>query len=219
MPVIHLLAVATAASAWCLAILGFRISTAGNLQFMFLSWNLFLAAIPLGLALLLHSSPRTARWSLGLPIVAGWLLFFPNAPYVLTDLIHLRSRAGVPLWYDLLMILSFALVSLWMGFQSLHLVHSWISRRTSPLIGWFFTGACMILCGFGIYLGRFLRWNSWDIVSNPLPLIEDIWARVSEPATHPQTWGVTLGFGGLLMLGYLFWVSPALRTTKQLHAD
>jgi uncharacterized membrane protein len=219
MPVINLLAVTVAACAWCLTILGFRISSAGNLQFAFLSWNLFLAAIPLGLALVLHASSRTGRWSLGLPLVAGWLLFFPNAPYVLTDLIHLRARTGVPLWFDLLMILSFALVSLWMGFQSLHLVQAWIARRTSRRLSWCFAGACMLLCGFGIYLGRFLRWNSWDIVSHPLPLLADIWSRVSEPASHPQTWGVTLGFGGLLMLGYLFWLSPATRTTSPLHAD
>jgi uncharacterized membrane protein len=185
-------------------------------KFVFLAWNLFLAAIPLGFAVLLS---KIERWRLATPFISGWLLFFPNAPYVLTDLLHLHPRSGIPVWYDLLMLLSFALVSLWMGFQSLQLVQVWIARKSSLLMAWSFVGICLMLSGFGIYLGRFLRWNSWDIVSNPGSLLGDIWERFADPLAHGQTWGVTLGFGGLLLVAYLFWMFSTTSTTSSDNAD
>jgi uncharacterized membrane protein len=217
MPVFRLLSLAAVACVWCAALLSFRFYWSGHTWFSFMVWNLFLAAIPLGFAALLA---KTNRWRLAAPLIAGWLLFFPNAPYVLTDLLHLRERGGVPIWYDLLMLLSFALVSLWMGFQSLHLVQNWIARKTSPLMAWSFVGISLMLSGFGIYLGRFLRWNSWDIVSNPMALLGDIWARFADPLSHGRTWGVTLGFGGLLLVAYLFWMfSHTTPKPTRDHAD
>lgn len=218
MPVLRPLALAAAACVWCIAVLGLRFHWAGHSYFTFMIWNLFLAAIPLGFAALLA---KVDRWRFGAPLIAGWLLFFPNAPYVLTDLIHLRARPGIPLWYDLLMLLSFALVSLWMGFQSLQVVQVWIQRRTSRFMAWSFVGVSLLLSGFGIYLGRFLRWNSWDIASNPLALLKDIWVRFADPLAHGQTWGVTLGFGGLLLVAYLFWMFSVTSsaTASRDHAD
>jgi uncharacterized membrane protein len=216
MPVIRLLSIAAVACVWCAALLGYRIHWAGHTKFVFLAWNLFLAAIPLGFAVLLS---KIERWRLATPFISGWLLFFSNAPYVLTDLLHLHPRSGIPVWYDLLMLLSFALVSLWMGFQSLQLVQVWIARKSSLLMAWSFVGICLMLSGFGIYLGRFLRWNSWDIVSNPGSLLGDIWERFADPLAHGQTWGVTLGFGGLLLVAYLFWMFSTTSTTSSDNAD
>lgn len=217
MPIFRLLFVATLASAWCLALLGLRYHWSGHAWFSFMAWNLFLAAIPLGFAALLV---KTNRWRLATPLIAGWLLFFPNAPYVLTDLLHLKERGGMPLWFDLLMLLSFALVSLWMGFQSLQLVQTWIAKKTSSWVAWAFVGMSLLLSGFGIYLGRFLRWNSWDIVSRPEALMHDVWVRFADPFAHERTWGVTLGFGGLLMIAYLFWMFAASSSRDlRTHAD
>jgi uncharacterized membrane protein len=217
MPVLRLLSIAAVACVWCAVLLGYRFYWAGYTKFAFLAWNLFLAAIPLGFAVLLS---KIERWRLAAPLISGWLLFFPNAPYVLTDLLHLRQRTGIPIWYDLLLLLSFALVSLWMGFQSLQLVQVWISRKSSPLTAWSFVAVSLFLSGFGIYLGRFLRWNSWDIVSNPVSLLGDIWERFADPLAHGRTWGVTLGFGGLLLVAYLFWMfsHTAPKPTRD-HAD
>lgn len=215
MPVIRLLSIAAVACLWCAVLLGFRLHWAANTKFVFLVWNLFLAAIPLGFALLLS---KVERWRLAAPLISGWLLFFPNAPYVLTDLLHLRPRSGIPVWYDLLMLLSFALISLWLGFQSLQLVQAWIARKSSALMAWCFVAVSLFLSGFGIYLGRFLRWNSWDIVSNPVSLMGDIWERFADPLAHGQTWGVTMGFGGLLLVAYLFWQFSTNTTTHE-HAD
>jgi uncharacterized membrane protein len=199
---IRLLLLSGLACSWCCSILLLRFHIAGNQTFRFMVWNLFLAAIPLGISLIM---PRVrSRWAAAL-ILPVWLLFFPNAPYVLTDLIHLKLSPIVPSWLDLLMLLSFALVSLWMGFESLRLMHLWVARRSGVFAGWCFATATLFLTGFGVYLGRFLRWNSWDILTRPWYLIEDIGERFLFPLEHLRTWGFTLGFGGLLVLAYLLW--------------
>ena len=200
----RLLFLTSLACLWCMVLLNIRQEISGQGWFGFMGWNLFLAGIPLGLSLSLQ---RIRHPLLGMPLIATWLLFFPNAPYVLTDLVHLKQRAGVPLWYDLLLLMSFALVALWMGFQSLRIVQDWVAQRTSALIAWGFVLTSLVLSGFGIYLGRFLRWNSWDIVSRPHALFRDVLVRVTDPLAYTSTWLVTLGFGGLLIIAYLFWVA------------
>ncbi|MDZ4403923.1 DUF1361 domain-containing protein [Prosthecobacter sp.] len=199
---------------WCCAVLNVRFHLAGHHNYAFLLWNLFLAAIPLGLSLGLV---RIKRLVFALPLLAIWLLFFPNAPYVLTDLIHLspHNRGHVPLWLDLLMLLSFALVSLWFGFQSLRIVQHWFARRFSRMTAWSVTLGSLVLSGFGVYLGRFLRWNSWDIVHQPQHLLQDIVSRVLNPLHHGNTWSFTLGFGTLLILAYLVWISATTMQPEQ----
>jgi uncharacterized membrane protein len=189
---------------WCIALLAARLSWSGQPHFMFMLWNLFLAAVPLAFSFMLAG---VRRWPLAFPLLGAWLLFFPNAPYVLTDLLHLRVRPGLPLWYDLLLLMSFALIALWLGFQSLRLVQDWVAQRTSAAVAWAFVVASLVLSGFGIYLGRFLRWNSWDILSRPQALFTDIFVRFADPLAHTKTWLVTFGFGGLLIVAYLFWVT------------
>lgn len=200
MPVFRLICLAFLACAWCSSLLLCRLLWSESLWFKFMIWNLFLAAIPLGFSVLL---PFVRRWVFALPLLVGWLLFLPNAPYMLTDLIHLRQRPGVPVWFDLLMLQSFALVALWMGFESLRLVQHWMEERSSKVFSWLFVFACLLLSGFGIYLGRFLRRNSWDILGNPKVLFNDILDRVINPMAHGSTWGVTFGYGGLLIVCYL----------------
>ena len=190
---------------WCCIMLNLRIHLAGHPYFIFMLWNLFLAAIPLGLSLGLR---QINSLTLALPLLAVWLLFFPNAPYVLTDLIHLNEHPGnVPKWLDLLMLLSFALVSLWFGFQSLHIVQHWFARKFSQATAWCVTVGSLGLSGFGVYLGRFDRWNSWDLLHRPMSLLRTIASYGLHPLAHTRTWGFTLGFGTLLILAYLFWFS------------
>lgn len=190
------------AGGFCLALLAARIHFSGRPSFYFLSWNLLLALLPLvfaAVALLLHGLGRRilARMAL-LP----WLLFLPNAPYILTDLMHLKLRAPIPLWYDLLMLLSFALTGLLFGYLSMvcaeRILLSTFKRRIVLLMH----GAVLLLCGFGIYLGRILRWNSWDIMTRPVSLFRTIADRVLDPLAHPTTWLITLGMGGLLIIGF-----------------
>ncbi|MEZ5387076.1 MAG: DUF1361 domain-containing protein [Prosthecobacter sp.] len=206
------------ATIWCCTVLIARFHVAGHFGYVFLLWNLFLAAIPLGLSLGLEHVRRITH---AVPLLSMWLLFFPNAPYVLTDLIHLNAnRHGrVPQWLDLLLLLSFAFVALWFGFQSLHLVQRWFTRRFSRATAWVVTVTCLGLGGFGVYLGRFLRWNSWDIVHRPHLLLKDIASRILDPLHHSHTWSFTLGFGTLLLFSYLFWISTATPAFERRNVD
>ena len=132
-----------------------------------------------------------------------WLLFFPNSPYILTDLFHLATRSGMPKWFDLLMLLSFAWTGLVMGIFSLMDIQSVVTRRYSEILAWFCSVVFIVLGSFGIYLGRYLRWNSWDIVTTPQPLIRDIYHIVVDPLNHPGTVGITLVFSAFLTLVYM----------------
>lgn len=131
-----------------------------------------------------------------------WVLFFPNAPYILTDLFHLRYRTTMPIWYDLIMILAFAWTGLLFGFLSLRDIESFFTERVGGMITKIGVFLMLFLCGFGIYLGRFLRWNSWDVINEPMKLLFDISDRFTNPFLHPRTWGVTLMMGLFLNIVY-----------------
>jgi uncharacterized membrane protein len=131
-----------------------------------------------------------------------WLLFFPNAPYILTDLFHLRHRAEVPIWYDLILIIAFAWTGLLYGFFSLLDIEQKRPFALSQTLHIVFIVGLLFLSGFGIYIGRFLRWNSWDVVSHPLGIFTDVFDRFINPTDHPRTWGVTIFMGLLLNMMY-----------------
>lgn len=186
-------------SVWCVALVVGRIPFAGRLNYEFMVWNLFLAILPLVFSeIVRRTDSRAARWSLG----AVWFLFFPNAPYILTDFVHLKPKDGVPIWYDLLLLMSCAAVALIMGFVSLQQMQHIVAKARGAVTGWIFVVITLFSAGFGIYLGRFLRWNSWDIVMNPVGLAWDVIRHLSNPVLHPATYGVTIGFGVLLSLCY-----------------
>ena len=179
-----------------------RVLLTGKGLFMFLVWNLFLALIPFGLSTLLGLAAGPLRARLLLPVGAAWLLFFPNAPYLITDLFHLDQRPGVPLWYDLALILSCAWNGLMLAYASLADMQRLVQLRLGTGAGWAFATLALLLSSFGIYLGRYLRFNSWDVLANPLTLFFDIANRILHPFSFPGTWGVTLVFGLFLLVGY-----------------
>jgi uncharacterized membrane protein len=168
-------------------------------QHLFLVWNLFLAWIPVALALWLEERDRRRPgkdwrfWSAAF----AWLMFFPNAPYILTDLRHLKLATKLQWWTDLIIILLFALTGLVLAFLSLHRMHALVSRRRGWLVGWAFVLAVAFLTGFGVYLGRFERWNSWDVIVRPLAFVAD-----SPNWLHYHTAKFTVLFGLLLATAY-----------------
>ena len=189
---------------WCAVMLLARVIYSHSLTYSFLAWNLFLAALPLAMG-------TCFAWSYArrLPVLlqAGfftlWLAFFPNAPYILTDFIHLRERLPVPLWFDIALLASFAGTGLFFGYASLAELEAVIAQKFSTLAGWALALGVLLLSGFGIYLGRFLRWNSWDALANPFGLFADIAQRILHPLSHPRTAAVTIIYGVLLCLGYV----------------
>lgn len=169
--------------------------------FLFFNWNLFLAFIPWVISSLIMLKGEI-KLTLLVGLIAVWILFFPNSPYILTDLFHLRVRAEVPIWFDLIVILSFAWTGLMYGFISLMDIEVLLQRYLSKRVITLLTISFLFLSSFGIYLGRFLRWNSWDIISNPMGLTYDIADRLINPFAHSRTWGLTILMGILLNMMY-----------------
>lgn len=192
----------TLACSFSVGMLFFRMVASGSTSFRFLVWNLILAAVPVLFSSLAFFVSRS-RWKwMGALFLIPWLLFFPNAPYILTDLLHLKERAPIPMWYDLLMLLSFALNGLFLGFLSLGMVEAVFERlfgRTAALIGVF---ACAFCAAFGIYLGRFERWNSWDLWRRPSGVLSDILPALYHPLSHARIWLITVLLGLLILTGY-----------------
>ena len=193
-------------SAFALSLLAARILRAETWEYRFLVKNLFLAWMPFWLALALDALDALDRRRASLPALlavgAAWLLFFPNAPYLITDFVHLYQRHAVPLWFDILMLTAFAWNGLLLGFASLRLCHRVAERRVGVAGGWALVVVSLVLAGFGIYLGRFVRFHSWHLLTDPLTILADIGGRVLNPAAHPRTWGMTAVIGGFLCLGY-----------------
>ena len=186
-------------SALSLVLLVCRIHWTGNVNYVFLTWNLFLAWIPLCCAMALEKMNN--RWTI-CTLFCCWLLFFPNSPYILTDLFHLRPKENVPIWFDLVLILSFAWSGLFLGYFSLYKVQLFLETLFSRRTVWLFVVAIMVLCAFGIYLGRYPRWNSWDLLTNPVDLLRNITRMLLHPFDHPRMLGVTFFFSLFLTVSY-----------------
>lgn len=189
--------------AWCVALIGFRVQRTGSAEFLFLIWNLFLACIPLLASRVLRAAhERKASDALQLGLFAVWLLFLPNAPYILTDLIHLQPNPTGMFWYDLAVLLSAAGTGLLLGYSSLFDVQKIFEQRFNALCGWSVAVGALLLSGYGVYLGRVWRWNSWDVLVNPRGLFAQIVDCVINPSMHFQTYAFSGMFGIGLVLGY-----------------
>ncbi len=181
----------------------FRMYYSGYDTFIFFNFNLFLAALPYCIStLFLLYYKRIHSVFLIVIILSTWLLLFPNSPYIVTDFFHLEQRPGIPYWYDLGMIFSFAWNGLLMGFISLYDIQTALQRRFGLFKGWAFSIISLVLGSFGIYLGRYERLNSWDVITNPVGLLFDITDRFIHPISHPRTTLMTILFSVVLILGY-----------------
>lgn len=171
-----------------------------NLTYAFLVWNLWLAWIPFLLTGWLSRAQLPALAFYGMALV--WLLFLPNSPYIVTDLIHLRDRPPVPLWYDGVLILVFAVTGLLLGFFSVGRMEALLARRWGARPAQWVSVGVFFLCGVGIYLGRILRWNTWDIVVHPRAIAADLLHMAAYPSLHREAWGMSLVFFALLLVMY-----------------
>ena len=198
------LAALVLASVFCVAMLMARWAYGDAGAYDFLPWNLFLAWIPLGVALAFYDAQRRDAGLLTLaPLAFLWLLFLPNAPYLLTDVIHLGSRDDAPLWFDIVLFTGFAWVGMLLGFLSLYLMQIVVRRAAGEAWSWALVLGSLAASSFGIYLGRSLRWNSWDFVTRPGALAGDVWARVTDPLAYPSSVGMTVALTALLSVVYV----------------
>lgn len=171
----------------------------------FLLWNLFLAWVPLVLALYLASILRRKSWSSWEALIVSllWLLFLPNSLYLVSDFIHIQDVASVNVVYDVVMFTSFIYTGLILGMSSLYLVHLELRARLRSGAAAWLIGLILLVCSFAIYLGRDLRWNTWDVLLSPAGLLFDVSERVLHPGTYPDMFVTVIGFFVLFASMYL----------------
>jgi uncharacterized membrane protein len=191
-----------------------RIYHTGKLTFVFMPWNLFLAYVPYFISTsLTRVSPAGSPTRLGtradhllrITGLIAWLLFIPNSFYILTDLYHLADNhrnIRVPEWFDLILILSFAWNGLLLGIYSTRQVEKLLAPNASFLGRWVFLYPIMWLNALGVFIGRYLRYNSWDIFTNPLDLLRDIITLIAHPLRHHDAWSMIFCYSILLTLIY-----------------
>jgi uncharacterized membrane protein len=204
------------ASALCIAAELLRERHYGAVDFRFLLWNLFLAWIPLLITLGVYDLYRRGvRLALLAPAVALWLLFLPNAPYIVTDFVHLEAGGPAPLWFDGLVLSAFAWTGMVLGFVSLYLMHAVVRHRLGARAGWAGVTGALALASVGVFLGRFLQWNSWDLVMRPGQRIAEIAPKLDQTMALAHAAGVTLLLTALLLPTYLaFYALAGLKSTQ-----
>jgi uncharacterized membrane protein len=184
-----------------------------------LVWNLFLAWIPYlcSMGALLTYFRRPRAW--GLLLIPGllWLAFFPNAPYIVTDFLHLEQRPRIPLWYDILMLASFAWTGCFLAVASLRAMQFLVRRYLGRFVSWLFVFATIALSGLGIYLGRFGRWNSWDLLFQPKQVLKDILIYIVNPYDNLRFFGFTFAFTVFLFI--LYWMFASITRIEEPQKD
>ena len=187
----------------------FRVAYSGKWYYDNLPWNLFLAWVPYVCSLWAAAWYRLYPdrwWILLLPGVL-WLVFFPNAPYIVTDFYHLEKRPPIPLWYDIGLITTFAWTGCLLAIASLKTMQFLVRKRANGFVSWVFVAVALGLSGVGVYLGRFERWNSWDLFFHPEKVLKDLAVPLMNPWNNPRFVGFSLMFTLLLLVIYLMFVS------------
>jgi uncharacterized membrane protein len=195
------LSLVTTALSFSVIILMVRVKLNKSFFYLFLIWNIFLALIPYIITIYLASKPKLSKIKFMIWFLI-WLAFLPNAPYIVTDLIHIRIGSDSFLWLNVIVIFSFAMTGLLLFYLSILDMQKQILLKLRHVPIDSFTIIVLFLCGFGVYLGRFLRYNSWEIISNPKILIFDMVSIIISPFQHTDAWLFTLGFGIFLIVGY-----------------
>ncbi len=200
---------------FCLLLLIVRIMKTDQWSYAFLIWNLFLAFIPY---ILIKNYKYNQHRILQAAIIGATILFLPNAPYIITDLFHLRARIAAPMWLDLILILSFAFLGMVFFILSVNRLLAisnglFNSRWITSGIKFFI----MLSSAYGIYLGRYLRFNSWDIVSDPFHLAKKMLLSVFDADCYKETFAVTITFTIFLYL--IFEIVASLKNATKTQTN
>lgn len=183
-----------------------RIVGAGNIDYWFMFWNLLLAWVPVGLSwqLVKYLGQKSWREPVAVGLTLLWLAFLPNSFYMISDLVHLQQTGDIGILFDVVLLVSFIWNGLLAGFISLVTIHRALVRRVPELRAHYLIAAVLLANSFAIYLGRSLRWNSWDVITNPGGLLFDVSERAINPFTYPEAFVTTGTF--FLLLGSTYMV-------------
>ena len=187
-----------------------RIVYTNDLSYIFYAWNLFLAIIPF-----VCSSKIQKQKTIGIKtivLLVLWLLFLPNAPYIITDIFHYELREPIPMWFDLLIVTTAAWNGLLLGIISLMQVEKFLLNHWKKVWVQCFVFTSLMLCGYGVYIGRFSRFNSWDIVTKPHRILIDSVHQVRHPFQNYHVWAFTGLFG--VMLTIIYFTLQQLKTSN-----
>ncbi len=179
-----------------LLVLAIRDIILENKIYDFLLWNLFLGFLPLLLAYILWR--YSAKWNKYVLIFGSlvWLFFYPNSPYMISDLMHVDPNDPAVL-YDTLILFSFAMLSLFYGFLSLKFMYALFKKLSGKKLANMTIIAALVLSSVGFYLGRVLRLNSWDIFTEPFKVMHDVFEHLWPISKNPSAYIIMLLFGGI----------------------
>ena len=181
---------------FCIFLWMIRIKLTQSLFFGFLIWNLFLAFIPYLISSIIKKRKKNSSKFMLILILFIWLLFLPNAPYIITDFIHLHHTKANLVWLDIFILFAFSSTGLLLAILSLSDIYKIIKQKWNSKHANYFSISATFLCGFGIYLGRFLRFNSWDVFTKPLSVLKESVLSIYDP----KTWFITISFGSFLYI-------------------
>jgi uncharacterized membrane protein len=191
-----------ASSCFSFILLFTRMAVTGSFAYAFLAWNLFLAFIPYTISLWMVNIGVKENRSRLIASLLVWLLFIPNCFYIITDLFHLDQFESAPKWFDLVLILSFAWNGILCGIVSLRRVEIILTTANRKNISIFMVYLVMWVNAFGIYIGRFLRYNSWDIFTDPVSLLAEIMNMMIHPLRNFSGWGMVFCYSIFMTLIY-----------------
>jgi uncharacterized membrane protein len=181
-----------------IAMLAARVCRTGSLELAFLGWNLALAWAPVGLASIASWLVARDRVVAAVAATVAWWLFFPNAIYLVTDLIYAGAGHGVLRWYDVAMLAVFAFAGGVIAMGSLERMRALVASRAGEWPSWAFAASVWLSSGIGVWLGRVRRWNSWDVLFAPGDIVRDAAHLLLAPRAHASAWVIALVFAALL---------------------
>jgi len=174
--------------------------------YFFLPYNIFLSFISPLLALTLRNNLKSQPWlktsNIILTLLA--LVFLPNAFYMITDLIHVQDVIGIDVLYNIIFTNLAIFIGLTGGFIGLFIIHTELVKRIYYKYAHILIAILIVSISFAIYLGRYLRWNSWDIIINPTGLLFDASDTVLHPLTHVSFYPIMIAM--ILTIGSMYLV-------------
>ncbi len=197
-------------------------------------WNVLLSVAPIVVLLIgfmlfavLVAVVGPAAWGVAVLFGFVWLLILPNSSYLITELnfSHRRDDDGVPLWYDIILVISLAMSGVVNTVANIFLVHllaaTTVYGDTAEALvrpgSWIAVGCVMLLLGLGMYLGRYLRVNSWD-VRHPVGLMRKVVTHFRTPGNFWACVGFSLTYAVFLAIIYVIVVGSKLEGLISLEA-